>query len=107
VIPNALINVQDGAGNTKQATTNGAGQATITGMSGTWQYSVSASGYVADTGTWQIAPSHARNNEVVHLQEVSLSPEHSAQTIMPQAETNTAAPQTETNTAAASQEGVK
>ena len=90
LIPNALITVQDGAGTTIQATTNSAGQASITGVSGTWQYSVSASGYVTSTGTWQIAPTHVRNNVVVHLQEVSLSPENSAQAIVQPDETDKA-----------------
>jgi hypothetical protein len=68
LIPNALITVTDGASNSKQATTNVNGQATITGVSGTWQYSVSATGYTTNTGSWQIASPPASNSVVVYLQ---------------------------------------
>jgi hypothetical protein len=70
VIPNALITVQDGAGNTKQATTNGAGQASITGISGTWQISVSASGYITNSGTYEIPPPPASTSVTIYLQVV-------------------------------------
>ena len=69
-VPNALVTVQDGAGNTKQATTDGAGQATITGISGTWQISVSASGYITNSGTYQIPPPPASTSVTIYLQVV-------------------------------------
>ncbi len=68
LIPNALITVTDGYSNSKQATTDSNGQATITGVPGTWQYSVSKTGYTINIGTWQIAAPPAINTAVVYLQ---------------------------------------
>jgi hypothetical protein len=55
-IPSALIKVTDGAGNSKQATTDTAGMATISGISGTWTVTVSAAGYVTNTLPISTAP---------------------------------------------------
>ena len=67
MIPNALISVTDGAGISKQATTDSNGQATITGVPGSWQYTISAAGYDTITGTMPIDP--ASNRVIVYLQE--------------------------------------
>lgn len=55
-IPGALIKVTDGAGNSKQATTDASGMATISGTSGTWTVTVSATGYITNTLPISTAP---------------------------------------------------
>ena len=68
VIPNAKITVtSDGAGKALPVATTGSnGQATITGVSGTWTYSVSATGYTTYPGTWSIAA--GSSSKTVNLQ---------------------------------------
>jgi len=56
LIPGALIQVTDGAGNSKQATTDSAGMATISGISGTWGVTVSKTGYYTLTLPTQTSP---------------------------------------------------
>ena len=67
-IHNAQITVsKDGQGHAlAAATTDSNGQATLNGISGTWTYTVSAPGYVTNTGTWQIL-ANQYNGEVVYL----------------------------------------
>ncbi|MGA9099111.1 MAG: carboxypeptidase-like regulatory domain-containing protein, partial [Methanotrichaceae archaeon] len=89
-IPNAQIAVTDGGGNTKSATTNSNGQATITGVAGTWQYSVSATGYTTSTGSWQVTSS--TTSESVSLQTaptqatVTITVKNAAGTAIPSAQ---------------------
>lgn len=74
LIPNAQITVtSDGAGKAlTPTTTDGNGQTFIAGISGTWKYTVSATGYVTtNPGTWvKIIPLPASNPETVKLTAV-------------------------------------
>ncbi len=87
-IPNAQIAVTDGGGNTKSATTNSNGQATITGITGTWQYSVSATGYATNAGSWQVTSS--TTSETVTLAQpqatVTITVKNAAGTAIPNAQ---------------------
>ena len=94
-IPKAYICVVDGAGNSLGCKyTDGAGQATFTGISGTWQYTVTATGYVTNTGTFQVAAPPSSTSMRVYMQIPSLS---SVQAIVAQVTTtNLTKPQNET-----------
>lgn len=75
VISNALIKIKDGAGITKQVTTNSNGQGTISGVYGTWQYSVSATGYITNSGTLQIPAPPTSTSVRIYLQRLSSNSE--------------------------------
>ena len=75
VIPNALIKIKDGAGVSKQITTNSNGQGTISGVYGTWQYSVSATGYITNSGTLQIPAPPTSTSVRIYLQRLSSNSE--------------------------------
>ena len=76
VISDALVEGQDGSGNTFQQTTDSSGYVTIEGDSGTWSFSVSADGYETNNWDQEITETETDSKDVFlqKVLEIATSP---------------------------------